>query len=216
MNRLSNLGCAMAFATLAVCSTTPPARAADQEAWASEPDAFLGIRLAEPFTVAACPVKVGAGGDDVLDFVSIRKLEGVCFNPLAPGIKYAGAGGPTWYEVHNAPAIGPEYKVMVQMSNGVVSRINLELDQSGFGALQAALVSRYGKPTSMEVKSFMTKAGGEFPSSTLRWEGRKMAIRMYERFGRVDRSQVIVYDVAMLKQEMEAEKRRLEGEAKKF
>lgn len=213
MTGIRGFGFAAAF--LASCLTAQPAWAGGQSSWSSEPESFLGIRLAEPFAVAACPVKT-MRGEEVPDWPAIRQLEGVCFNPTALGMRSTSPTEARLYELENKPSLGFEYRVLALVSRGVVSRITLDLDQAAFGALQAAFVARYGPPTSEESKPFKTKGGAEFTSATLRWEGAKMTIRMHERYSRADRAQAVVFDNAIYQREVEAAKERLKGEASKF
>lgn len=193
-------------------------RPPEPRGWEKEPEAFLGIRLGEPFTVAQCPTKnLGQlTRIDTLDYEAITKLEGVCFDPLDSGVKYAGASGPSSYKLANLPSLGIPYMVSVRVKASAVEKITIDLKQSNFAVLLDAFNHRYGPPTSVESGVVKNNAGAEFSARDVLWRGKKISIRMYERLNRVDESYVVVSDNALMEKEIEAIKTKRAAEAQKF
>jgi len=186
--------------------------------WDKEPDSFVGVKLNEPFTVAACPTKTFGQyvKTETLDYEAMKSLEGVCYDSTDSTIKYAGPSGPHRYKLAKLPALGIGYNVYVYPKNGVVTKITVELKQSSFDVLFTAFKERYGAPMSIKTNAVKTQAGAEFTASDVVWKGKKISINMYERLSRVDESHVVISDNATMEAEMEAQRQKRSSEAQKF
>jgi hypothetical protein len=195
-----------------------PAPAAPVETvWEKEPDAFLGVKLNEPFNVAPCPTKIFGqyAKTEVLDYEAMKSLEGVCLNTTDPLYKYLKPeSGP--FKLAHLPALGVGYAASVHMKNGVVSKITIELKQSNFGVLLTAFKDRYGSPTSIESNTVKTTAGAEFNAADVTWKGKKLSISMYERMGKVDESYIVISDNLIMEAELAAQRAKRAAEAQKF
>ena len=203
----------------AAAQTPAPAPAPAPEplapVWEKEPEAFLGVKLNEPFAVPACPMEtIGQYyKTQTLNYKAMKSLEGVCYNPNETS---AGSGGSSTYRLANIPDVGVGYKVFVHLKNGGVNKITIELTQSNFAGLLSAFKDRYGEPTLVTTKTVKTQAGAEFSASDVMWRGKKISISMYERLNRVDESHVLISDNAAVDAELDAQRQKRSSEAQKF
>ena len=183
--------------------------------WEKEPEAFLGVKLNEPFAVPACPMEtIGQYyKTQILNYNAMKSLQGVCYNPNETS---TGSGGSSTYRLANLPDVGVGYKVFVHLKNGAVSKITIELTQSNFAGLLSAFKDRYGEPTLVTTKTVKTQAGAEFSASDVMWRGKKLSISMYERLNRVDESYVLISDNAAGEAELDAQRQKRSSEAQKF
>ncbi len=164
-----------------------------ERVWEKEPEAFLGVRLGEPFAVLACPMKALPSKFvriESIDYDVVMKMDGVCFHPSSEISRLPKGNAPGDYRLVNVPQIGVGYKAYVRVKSGVSEKIFLELAQPDFAVLLDAFTQRYGPPTNVELGVAKNLAGAQMGSQTVQWLGRKLSIRMYERLTKMNESYV--------------------------
>lgn len=201
----------------AVESKAAVVSAPKEETWDKEPEAFLGIKFNDPFKVNPCPTKnIGQYTKiETFDYEAMKTLEGVCLDTIDSSYKYQKTDNGVFKLAH-LPSLGIGYSAQVHVKDGVVSKITIDLKQSNFSILHTAFIDRYGKPTSIDSSPVKTLGGGEFSAADITWKGKKISIRMYERFSKVDESYVIVSDNVIMEAEMNALRAKRAAEAQKF
>lgn len=183
--------------------------------WDKEPAAFLGIKLGEKFEVPGCPTMTSGTyvKTESLDYQATRALDHVCFDPTGRPMAVSAIKG---YRLANLPDLGIGYSAFAKVKDGIVTEVTIELKQHSFGVLLEAFTQRYGSPTVTDISELRTIGGGDFASRELAWVGKKLSIKMYERFSKVDESFVLITDNATMAAENAARKAKLSVEAQKF
>jgi hypothetical protein len=194
-----------------------PAPGHVDQGWEKEPEAFLGIKFNEPFSVATCPTKTYGQyvKTESLDYEAMKSIEGVCVDTTDTLYKYQKPENGR-YKLAHLPAIGVGYAVNVQLKDGIVSKITIDMKQSAFDTMLTAFKDRYGAPTSIDSGTVKNNAGGEFSAADVLWKGKKISIRMYERLNRIDESYVVISDNAIMAAEVAARRAKVASEAQKF
>lgn len=181
--------------------------------WEKEPDKFLGIKLGEKLTIAECPTKLIPNTSiATIDMQALENIKEACLDMLDDDSKYS----PNRKKLYNLPALGVAYSGTVHLRNDIVSRVTLNFMHSNFDILLSAFKERYGQPTYTESNILKTNAGAEFDSKNLLWQGKNMTIAIYERFGRIDKSLIVISDNSIMDAEIKERGDKTSSEAKKF
>ena len=81
------------------------------------------------------------------------------------------------------------------LRDGVVGYITVDIKRNDFAIVRAALVEKYGQPTSREVREYRNKFGATTTGEVLTWRdewGGEDFIEVHEVSGKIDRSSVIL------------------------
>lgn len=163
------------IAVVAACLVALSVHAQKKQPWPAEPTAVFGIPIGERFEndrIEECGgVKAETEKNPVAACALIR--------PGFGGITISGFPIPSFEEGF----IGRE--------DGIVTAIMLHGQQAHYGGIKGVLVERYGKPHKTTTEKVQNKMGAVFTSEVLYWEGKKVALTLYERSGKVDRTSAL-------------------------
>jgi hypothetical protein len=184
MRKIIILTVAMLFcATTADAKKAPakPAKAPEDAVWAQEPATFLGFTLGEPLpsSIPDCP-RNAYGTDDMVAIAT----SSTCY------MKSYGEVSKIW----SPPDLGFGYSNSLFLKDGKLSTIWLQLDADRYLEAKRLLVIKYGPPSTSAVSTVKTKAGAEFPTEDSAWVGKKVTLRLRQRFETADHSLISIED----------------------
>lgn len=205
MKRIAMTFCAIAAITCAHSSIAKqPASKSKPSEWLAEPASVIGITPGQPLpdSVQVCPRDYNTSYPD---FQRIHEGQ-LCVVDKTGEIS----------DVWGTPNLGFNYKTTIFRKGDAVSSIWLTLDSDSYDVAVSLLTKKYGAPTKVAKDTVQTKAGGQFDNTTVEWVGRKLSIRAIQRFDKVDQSIIMVNDLALQAQELNAIKAQSDDAASKL
>lgn len=112
--------------------------------------------------------------------------------------------------------IGFEYVNFVHLRDGKVKVIELKTSSDNYASLKRLLILRYGPPKSSGIYPVKTQAGSEFTTEKSEWVGKKVSVQLVQRSGTIDKSVVLVADMALATAEQQENQNREAKAASKF
>jgi hypothetical protein len=144
--------------------------------WEKEPSAVAGVPLGgEVASVATCP----EGSYTSRDLCLSAPLK------LMPDL---------FRQIRGMPDLGFYYSATAAVLQGRIESIQFDLDQRDWPKLRAALIERYGAPTSSRMTRVQTIGGAQLTSEDLLWQGTSVTIRAFERTRRIDKAAAVFED----------------------
>jgi hypothetical protein len=189
----------MVSAALVMCATS----AADAPGWPNEPTSVLGIPLGKsiPHRLLDCPYPLTAGGAAPHDVCMVR-IEG------------RRDSGPI--QLLALPFTDIRVSAFMKLTDGNVSEFEFDVDHADYERFKRILIERYGPPSRTTASQFTAYSGASVSGEVLQWKGEHSAIVAWERRERIDRSVVVIGDIALITAEKEADDQRIKAEAAKF
>jgi hypothetical protein len=105
-------------------------------------------------------------------------------------------------------------KMRVLFFKGKVDTIAAFFPHDGFAAVKEGLLSKYGKPTSDEVRILTNGFGAEFESNEITWDYKDEFATLTERANKVDESAIHITNNASIKRYSAKKKKELSEKAK--
>lgn len=95
-----------------------------------------------------------------------------------------------------------------------LGRVRIDLDSVDFGRLRAAMVEKFGQPTSDARSTVQNRVGASFDNESVRWRIGDGEILLEQRFGSIDNSVVLITADWYARRESEKAKDQAKSSAK--
>jgi len=96
------------------------------------------------------------------------------------------AGNPNLW---NLPGLGDmRYSARVNLLGSRVESVHIEFWHSDYPRMKAVMTERYGEPTRIERATLTSRAGAVVNTETLRWDGARNSVFLFQRLDRIDKS----------------------------
>lgn len=146
-----------------IATTTFGAKKPDKpEAWAKEPDSFMGIKL---------------GGDIIYDLPECPQLSpGQDPKSLCREKSYT----TNYYGIKGLPSLGLTYfySLNALLLDRRIEYLYLSGNTNDFEKAKEMFISKYGRPSTSTIQQVKTKAGASFGNDVLIWKGQKVTISL--------------------------------------
>jgi hypothetical protein len=117
-------------------------------------------------------------------------------------------------EIRVGGGAGGDY--FFRIVDGVVTTVIVTFSQGGFATARAAVVGKYGEPSSRKTVELQNRAGAKFQSEQLIWKRDDGDIRLTERTDAIDSSELVMRSKAQVERDEAAAAKKLKDAPSKL
>ncbi len=169
-------------------------------AWDREPSAVFGIQLGETIPIGSIPSCQEARNAPTPEQLCIKK---------------------SWSNdklifLHGLPIKKVTYTGTANLLDGKVQSIHVGFMHTKYDLMKAIMIERYGPPSGQEASSVTSQGGATVGNETLRWDGARNSIVLFERWERIDESLAVFSNNALRSRGEQMIEEQIKGSASKM